>query len=90
MEVDINGIGYKISGIAWRIKNEIIDRLRKLPVGAIVRKQKLDKERHELEQIRCRKKHRLNKRRNRRSEKQKGALDKIEKQNEEIIKLLNK
>ena len=30
MEVDINGIGYKISGIAWRIKNEIIDRLRKL------------------------------------------------------------
>ena len=60
------------------------------PVGAIVRKQKLDKERHELEQIRCRKKHRLNKRRNRRSEKQKGALDKIEKQNEEIIKLLNK
>lgn len=30
MEVDINGIGYKISGIAWRIKNEIIDKLRKL------------------------------------------------------------
>lgn len=24
MEVDINGIGYKISGIAWRIKNEIL------------------------------------------------------------------
>lgn len=31
------------------------------PVGAIVRKQKLDKERHELEQIRCRKKHRSKK-----------------------------
>lgn len=30
MEVDINGIGYKISGIAWRIKNEIIDKLREL------------------------------------------------------------
>ena len=49
------------------------------PVGAIVRKQKLDKERHELEQIRCRKKHRSNKRRNRRSKKQKEVLDKIEK-----------
>lgn len=61
------------------------------PVGAIVRKQKLDKERHELEQIRCRKKHRSNKRRNHRSEKkQKEVLDKIEKQNEEIIKLLSK
>lgn len=30
MEVDINSIGYKISGIAWRIKNEIIDKLREL------------------------------------------------------------
>lgn len=30
MEVDINGIGHKISGIAWRIKNEIIDKLREL------------------------------------------------------------
>lgn len=30
MEVDINGVGYKISGIAWRIKNEIIDKLREL------------------------------------------------------------
>lgn len=30
MEVDINGIGYKISGIVWRIKNEIIDKLREL------------------------------------------------------------
>lgn len=52
-----------------------------MPVGAIVRKQKLDKERHELEQIRCRKKHRSNKRRNRRGKKQKEVLDEIEKQN---------
>lgn len=51
------------------------------PVGAIVRKQKLDKERHELEQIRCRKKHRSKKKRNRRGKKQKEVLNEIEKQN---------
>lgn len=30
MEVDINGMGIQIRGIAWRIENEIIDKLRKL------------------------------------------------------------
>lgn len=30
MEVDINNIGAKIEGIAWRMKNVIIDKLRKL------------------------------------------------------------
>lgn len=54
------------------------------PVGAIVRKQKLDKERRELEQIRCRKKRRSNKRRNRRGKKQKEVLDEIEKQNKKL------
>ena len=50
-----------------------------MPVGAIVRKQKLNKERHELEQARRRKKHRSDKRRNRRGKKQKKVLDEIEK-----------
>lgn len=31
MEVDINNIGVQIRGIAWRIENVIVDKLRKIP-----------------------------------------------------------